>query len=186
MKLYNNKMSAGATPLHTVASWPEYRWPWLLLAVAASALFITALIMQHGHDLNPCEQCIYQRTAMLGLALAGWLGVIAPQHWPLRLAAYAGWLYTAWAGYSAASYHLWLQREANPIFTSCAAIPSFPQWAPLHEWLPSVFAITGLCGDDGWRLLGLNMPEWLRIIFAIFLALAVVTLLVRLLYARKI
>ena len=186
MKLYKNKMSAGATPLHKIASWPEFRWPWLLLALAATGLVIAALFMQHVQELNPCEQCIYQRTAMIGIALFAWLGFFMPQLMLARIVAYAGWLYSAWAGYGSAAHHLWLQRDANPLFHSCAAIPSFPSWAPLHEWLPSVFAITGVCGDDGWRFLSLNMPEWMRIIFAIFLAIGVITLLIRIVYARRI
>ncbi|MCL4409979.1 MAG: disulfide bond formation protein DsbB [Gammaproteobacteria bacterium] len=172
--------------LEHLGSWPQKRWPWLLLAAAATGLVLTALYMQHVNEQNPCEQCIYQRTAMIGIALFAWLGAAAPQYFAVRLVAFTGWIGSAWAGLSSANYHLWFQREANPLFTSCSAYPNFPSWAPLHEWLPSVFAITGMCGDDGWRLLGLNMPEWMQIIFSIFLGLAVVVIAARLFATRRI
>ncbi|RUO37217.1 disulfide bond formation protein DsbB [Aliidiomarina shirensis] len=190
MNTNKNKLTSGftsgITPLHRIAEWPQHRWPWLLLALVSTGLVITALVMQHVQGLNPCVQCIYQRTAMIGVALFAWLGFLAPQKAFVRIVAYAGWITSAWAGLSAANHHLWLQREANPLFNSCAAFPDFPTWAPLHEWFPSIFAVTGMCGDDGWRLLGLNMPEWMQIIFFILLAIAVVILVIRLLYLRKV
>ncbi|RUO19314.1 disulfide bond formation protein B [Aliidiomarina iranensis] len=186
----NNKLSsgfsAGITPLHRIAAWPQQRWPWLLLALISSGLVIAALFMQHVQGLNPCVQCIYQRSAMIAVALFAWLGFFAPTNAFARVIAYAGWISSAWAGLAAANHHLWLQREANPLFNSCAAFPNFPSWAPLHEWFPSVFAVTGICGDDGWRLFGLNMPEWMQIIFAVLLAVAIAVLAVRILYLRKI
>ncbi|MCL5254792.1 MAG: disulfide bond formation protein B [Gammaproteobacteria bacterium] len=178
--------SSSKSFLGNIGQWPQQRWPWVLLASAATSFIIIALWMQHVNDQQPCEQCIYQRTAMLGIALFAWFGVLAPQRVGIRLIAFAGWLWTSWAGLAAANYHLWFQREANPLFTSCSAIPNFPSWAPLHEWLPSVFAITGMCGDDGWRLMGLNMPEWMQIIFATFFGLGVFILAIRLITTRRI
>jgi disulfide bond formation protein DsbB len=44
---------------------------------------------------------------------------------------------------------------------------------PLHEWCPGFFGAPGMCGDIDWQFAGLSMPQWLRIIFAGYAAIAV-------------
>lgn len=164
---------------YSIAHWPTRRLPWLLLALSVSALLGYALYTQHGpQQLIPCVQCIYQRLIMMALALFAWLGVIAPTVLGLRVIALAGWLGSALAGVAVASYHVWLQQAANPLFHPCAPNPDFPSWLPLHEWVPGLFAAGGLCGDIDWSFIGLSMPRWLQLIFALYaiLALLVITL----------
>lgn len=170
--------------MYSIARMPLQRLPWLLLALFTSALIAYALYTQHGPEqLWPCVQCIYQRTAMIGVALFAWLGFFcATRSTWLRWLALFGWLASAIAGAYSAYYHSWIQAAINPLFAPCQPHPDFPQWAPLHRWLPQVFDAGGLCGEIDWQWLGLSMPQWL---FVIFTCLAVVALLVSLLHGLR-
>ncbi|WP_194755321.1 disulfide bond formation protein DsbB [Aliidiomarina indica] len=171
--------------LHSVAHWPQQRGPWLILATSATILVLIALWFQHVQGLVPCVQCIYQRTAMIAIALFGWIGVLAPHYLTVRLVAMLGWLASAGAGFYSAHHHIYLQTKANPLFTSCSPFPDFPQWAPLHEWFPNLFGAGGLCTDIDWSFLGLSMPGWLRIIFAVYFIIALFVLATRLVRLQR-
>ncbi|WP_113906463.1 disulfide bond formation protein DsbB [Aliidiomarina celeris] len=160
----------------SLSSWPLQTLPWLALALSSTALILTALYFQYAMGLEPCVQCIYQRTAMLAIALAAWLAVINPNHSLLRGIGFTGWLVGAAAGLSSAHHHVWLQTASNPLFASCSPYPDFPSWLPLHEWLPSFFAAGGLCSDNSWSFMGMFMSEWMRIIFAVYLLFALIFL----------
>lgn len=166
---------------HSIARWPERRLPWLILALSATILLGYALYTQHGPaQLWPCVQCIYQRTAMIGIALFGWLGFfLAPRCAITRWIALLGWLTSALAGAYSAYYHSWIQSAINPLFAPCQPHPDFPAWLPLHQWFPAVFDAGGLCGDIDWHWLGLSMPQWL---FAIFVTYSSIALIVIALY----
>ena len=64
--------------LHTIQSFSQRRVSWFLLAVTAILLECFALFMQHLMGVEPCNECIYVRVAVLGMALAGLMGAIAP------------------------------------------------------------------------------------------------------------
>ena len=169
----------------SMAMWPQQKWPWLVLFLSASGLLITALYMQHIQGLQPCVQCVYQRIAVLGIAVFAAIGLMQPQHTLNRIIGLLGWLASAAAGLYIANYHVWLQTAANPLFTSCSPYPDFPSWLPLHEWVPFFFAAGGLCTDLSWQLLGMVMSEWMRIIFALYLVAAVWVICIRLLKQRR-
>ncbi|WP_301720023.1 disulfide bond formation protein DsbB [Pseudidiomarina terrestris] len=167
------------------AQLPERRGAWALLAASAFALFATALYMQYQMDLAPCVKCIYQRVAVLGVGLAALVPAIAPKFMLARLVGYAGWLTAAIWGFIIANNHVAAQQAKNSFFAVCDTFPQFPDWMPLHEWLPGMFGATGLCGDINWSFLDMSMPEWLRIIFAFYAVLGGLVLVLRLLGARK-
>ena len=145
------------------------------MALFSSALILYALYTQHGPDqLWPCVQCIYQRTAMVGVALFCRLGFFtAPLHAVPRWIALVGWFGASLAGAYSAYYHSWIQAAINPLFAPCQPHPNFPSWAPLHQWLPQIFDAGGLCGEIDWHWAGLSMPQWLLVIFGVFAGAAI-------------
>ncbi len=168
------------------AQLPERRGAWALLSLSAFSLFAAALYMQYQMDLAPCVKCIYQRVAVLGVAFAALIPALAPQFKLTRLVGFAGWLTAAIWGWVIANGHVAAQQSANSFFAVCDTFPNFPDWMPLHQWLPELFSATGLCGDIKWSFMDMSMPEWMRIIFAIYAGIAVVVVLLRLLGARKV
>ncbi|KOC89040.1 disulfide bond formation protein DsbB [Winslowiella iniecta] len=151
------------------------RGAWLLMAFTAFALEMVALWFQHGMGLKPCVMCIYERAALFGVMGAGIVGAIAPKS-PLRFAAIAIWLYSAWEGVRLAYEHTMIQLHPNP-FVTCDFAARFPSWLPLDKWLPSVFVASGDCAERSWSFLTFSMPQWMLVIFAAYLAVGVLVLI---------
>ena len=170
----------------TIGEWPTHPGPWKLLFVSALALVIAALYFQHVEELHPCIMCIYQRTAVIGIMLSALMGIFVSQIAPLRIVAQAGWLISAGWGAWIAYDHVQLQSDPFGAFVGCEFVPRFPSWAPLHEWLPDVFAATGSCGDIDWSFAGMTMPQWMLIILSAFLLTGVIVSLCRWIALRKI
>lgn len=173
--------------LTTISLWPAQRWPWLLLGTSALLLEFAALYFQYGMGLEPCVMCIYQRAAVAGLALSGFVGAIAPQNVLVRTTAFAGWFTAAIWGLFIAYEHVQMQNPDNFLLAmSCDVFPNFPSWMAIHEWFPSVFEARGTCDTIDWQFLGQSMPSWMVISFVAYTAVAVVILLSRLYKQRTI
>lgn len=159
------------------------RGAWLLMAFTAFALELVALWFQHVMLLKPCVLCIYERCALFGIMGAGLVGAIAPKT-PLRYAALAIWLYSAWKGVSLSWGHVDLQLNPSP-FAVCPFAAEFPSWLPLDSWLPQVFVASGDCAERQWQFLSLDMPQWLLGIFIAYLIVAVMVLIAQPFKARQ-
>lgn len=151
----------------TLSRWTEQRWSWTLLMISAIALESCALYFQHIMGLPPCIMCVYERLAVLGIIFIG-LVPLVHNNAITRCFAFVGWGVSSVWGYIIAAEHADLITNANPFFATCEFEPNFPSWMPLHHWVPAVFAATGDCDEADWAFVGLNMPEWLMIIFAIY------------------
>ena len=141
--------------------------PWGLLFVSVLSLEMAALYFQHVMDLRPCIMCIYQRTALFGVMFAA-IPAMLVNNVITRLVGYIGWGISAIWGLLIAIEHVDIQTAANPFFATCEFEPNFPSWAPLHEWLPTIFGATGDCGDINWSFMDISMPQWMIVIFAIY------------------
>ncbi|QCR35992.1 disulfide bond formation protein DsbB [Nissabacter sp. SGAir0207] len=169
--------------LHFLNRCSRGRGAWLLLAFAALVLELTALYFQHVMMLKPCVMCIYERCALFGVMLAALVGALAPAT-PLRFVAMAGWIYSAWEGIRLSWEHTMIQLHPSP-FATCDFAARFPSWLPLDKWLPSVFVATGDCAEKQWEFLSLSMPQWLVVVFAIFMLIALLVVLAQFFPPRR-
>ena len=156
-------------PLSAVREWQNHRLTWGIMLATVVFLEGCALYFQYGMDLQPCELCVYQRFAVLVLGLAAMVMLIAPRNTMVRGAGYALWISGAVYGLQYALQQIKNYADFNPFFSSCNAFPVFPFELPLHEWWPGMFFPTGMCGEDGWTFLSLNMANWMTIIFGIYI-----------------
>jgi disulfide bond formation protein DsbB len=159
---------------------------WQLLAFTALCLELSALYFQYAMGLAPCIMCIYQRTAIWGIFFAGVVGSLGNKNSVLRIIAFSLWGLGAIWGLLIAVEHVEIQSATMSFLYSCEIIPNFPSWAPLHEWLPSLFEATGDCGDIDWQFIGYTMPQIMIVVYGGFSAVLAVILLARLIDKRKI
>ncbi|WP_085296766.1 disulfide bond formation protein DsbB [Cognaticolwellia mytili] len=157
---------------------------WQLLAFSAFCFELSALYFQYVMGLEPCIMCIYQRTAIWGIFLAGVLGALGCQFVLIRIVSFGLWATGAIWGLLIALEHVEMQSTTMSFLFSCEFIPNFPSWAPLHEWLPVLFEATGDCGDIKWQFMGFTMPQVMVVIFAVYSLAFAVILLARLLKQR--
>ncbi|WP_158968071.1 disulfide bond formation protein DsbB [Paraglaciecola sp. L3A3] len=157
---------------------------WGGLFLSALVLELAALYFQYGLELLPCIMCIYQRTAVFGIMFSA-LPAMLINNLFTRIMGFVSWGVSAIWGLFIAIEHVDIQTATNPFFATCEIVPNFPSWAPLHEWLPNIFAATGDCGDINWSLLDMSMPQWMIIVFAIYSAILVVVLSSRMILKRS-
>lgn len=146
------------------------RSAWLLLTLSCAALEGTALYFQHGMGLQPCVMCIYERLALFTVLFAGVVGMLSPTHLLIRWSALGLGLFGAVKGLMLAIKHTDYQLNPAP-WNTCSPFLDFPQTLPLDQWFPAIFAAGGDCGKISWEFLGLIMPQWLIVIFSVYLVI---------------
>ena len=156
-------------PLTAIRNWQSSRLTWSIMLGTAVFLEASAFYFQFGMGLNPCELCVYQRLAVLLLGVAAMIMLVAPRNILVRGAGYVVWISGALYGLRYAVQQIESYADFNPFFSSCNALPTFPFELPLHEWWPAMFMPTGLCGQDDWTFLSLNMANWMSIIFGVYI-----------------
>jgi disulfide bond formation protein DsbB len=120
-----------------------------------------AYVFQHAMKLDPCVMCIYERVAMVSIALASLFGAINPQVTVIRWLGILAWGGASYKGMTLALEHVEYQTS---IFATCSPL-SFPDWAPLNKWIPSYFEASGDCSEVVWQFVGMSMPQWLVVIY---------------------
>ncbi|MBN3814796.1 disulfide bond formation protein B [Paraburkholderia sp. Ac-20347] len=141
----------------------------VLLGLICLALLAGALYMQYVKHQDPCPLCILTRYftlliavfAFLGARLTSWRGVRVLEALVVLSAA---------GGMVASARLAWVQ--AFPSF-SCGfdTLQPIVDALPPAHWLPGVFKVQGLCETTYAPILGLTLPLWSLIAFAvIFLA----------------
>ena len=148
----------------------EKRSAWFLLALSSLALESTALYFQYGMGLQPCVLCVYERLAIIGLFIAGIIGLLAPKSFIVRLIALILGLFSSIKGLLVSLRHLDLQMNPAP-WKQCEFIPNFPETLPFHQWFPAIFNPTGSCNESQWSFLNLTMVQWLVFIFVVYIAI---------------
>ena len=147
--------------LKTLRTQSSKRGLWLLLTVIALALDGVALYLQHVLQVEPCNECIYIRTGVLGIVVAGVIGALAPRYLVMRLIGLAAWLGAlCWSLYRV-NLLLGLEqavREGKE--ASCKRFRGFPDWMPLDTWWPEVFEPRAMCGMVSWTFLGQSVTFW--------------------------
>ncbi len=154
------------------------RWPWFLLCICSALLEVFALYMQHAMGVEPCNECIYIRAGVLGIAASGLIGAIAPRLLILRWSAIAVWLIAlGWSLYRANLLLNLEQKVRDGLDASCGRFRGFPDWMPLERWLPNMFEPRAMCGTVSWTFLNHSVTYWIWIALW-FLALPALLVLV--------
>ena len=133
--------------------------------VACAGLLAFAIFyLQEELGLEPCPMCILQRYAFIAAGVTALVGAIHGR----GLRVY-GWLVLLFAllGAGVAVRHTYI-TYFPPIGGTCGADLDFLMGNfPLTQALPKIFAGTGDCSVVKWRFLGLSIPEWSIVWFAI-------------------
>ena len=141
---------------------------------ACTAMILVAVYYMQGYlGLEPCPMCILSRFTFIGIGI---VALAAAIHGPraLGLKVYGVLIaLLAATGIGISIRHSYLQHFP-PAMESCGTDLEFLLNAlPLSQALPKIFAGTGSCSKVDWKFLGLSIPEWALVWFAIFGALAI-------------
>ncbi len=141
-----------------------------LMFLVCLALLGFALYLQHLENLDPCPWCIVQR---IGFMVVGLVSLVAALHRPGRtgttLYGVLGMLVSA-GGIAAAGYHLHIQSDHKRALECMGGW--LEQWldaSKLGKMVPPLLQYEGSCVLKPWDFLGLSIPGWSLIWFAILL-----------------
>lgn len=129
------------------------RFLWILMAVVTLGLTAVAhYFFQDYLFMQPCEQCVYIRFAMITMAIGGILAAVYPSN-ATRIIGYILGFYGCLIGIGFclkldAIHHAVHAANAFGGVEGCRQIPVFPFALPLHEWSEGWFLPTGDCGLD--------------------------------------
>ncbi len=152
----------------------KVRVVFISIAVVCAALMAYGIYyLQEELGLEPCPMCILQRHALIAIGAVALLAAIhGPRAWGLKV--YSGLIALfAIAGGGVAIRHSYLQHFPPKVETCGADLGFLMGNFPLAQALPKIFAGTGSCSKVDWRFLGLSIPEWTLVWFAIFAAAAI-------------
>ncbi|GGX84103.1 disulfide bond formation protein B [Massilia dura] len=139
----------------------------ILLSTAAVCLLLVAfaLYLQHVKDMLPCPLCVIQRYLFLAVAIGCLIGAFGRKP---KVGAAVG-LAAAIGGLGVVGKHLYVL--ANPGF-SCGIDPMTTALnkIPTATYLPWLFEADGLCENATDAVLGLSVPQWSAVWFAILTA----------------
>lgn len=151
----------------------SYRRVFLCGLVICVALLAYALFAQYQLGLSPCPLCIFQR---IGFMVMGIFFLIGALHAPRGRSR---WIYTigvllgALWGLAWAARHAWLQSLPADQVPSCGPGLGYMLDAfPMKRVLKMVFTGSGECAAADWHFLGMTMPVWTFIWFALLAAWA--------------
>jgi len=152
---------------------------YLAIFLACAGLMGFGLYLQHVENLEPCPLCILQRYAFIATGL---VALIAAIHGPGRLGR---WLYSvlivvaAGSGAIVAGRQSWLQHYPPKVLDCGPDLAYMIDSFPIAQVLPKVFKGEGDCAKVAWKFLGLSIPEWALVWFAIFIVAAIVAAAVK-------
>jgi disulfide bond formation protein DsbB len=120
--------------------------------------------MQHALGVEPCNECIYIRAGVLGVAASGLIGALAPRVRILRWSAIAVWqMALGWSLYRANLLLNMEQKVREGLEASCGRFKGFPDWMPLERWFPEMFEPRAMCGTVSWTFLNQSVTYWIWI-----------------------
>jgi disulfide bond formation protein DsbB len=147
-----------------------------LIGLICIGILTTAWFLQYGPDRQqPCPLCVLQRYLYLALAMVCLLAAAQgpPRAGLLIYAVIAELLAGTGIGLA-----LW-QVTKGASMTSCLSDPigEFVNGLPSANWWPEYFFANGGCADKYPPILGLYVPQWSLVWFAIFTGLITAVLI---------
>lgn len=134
-------------------------------ACACAALMAYALYAQYRLHLEPCNMCILQRIAVLGL---GAVFLLAALHNPGRAGARAYALLVAAAALAAigvSARQVWMQMQPAGSLPSCGAdFYTMLEMLPVRDVIAKIWMGGAECQKISWSFLGLSMAGWLVVV----------------------
>ncbi|HEX5057260.1 MAG TPA: disulfide bond formation protein B [Gammaproteobacteria bacterium] len=155
-----------------------FRFLSLLAAISAASLMLAALYFQHVQGLEPCPLCVAQRVFVI---IIGLIGLLAFLHNPgaewIRRIYLGATLLTLAGGIATAGRHVWLQSLPPDRVPECGpGLQYILDNFPFSDALGLIFKGSGECAKVTWTFLGLSMPGWLLLIFAIMFVIGLARL----------
>lgn len=150
-----------------------FRGVFLVGFLACLSMLLIAGYFQFIEHLEPCPLCILQRVMVL---IAGVIFLLGAIHNPVNVGRRIyGFLLLVVAAIGAAisGRHVWLQQLPEDQVPTCGPGLNFIlENFPINQAIDMVLRGSGECADVLWTFLGLSIPGWTLVAFAIMILVA--------------
>lgn len=150
-----------------------FRGVFLVGFLACLSMLLIAGYFQFIEHLEPCPLCILQRVMVL---IAGVIFLLGAIHNPMNVGRRIyGFLLLVVAAIGAAisGRHVWLQQLPEDQVPTCGPGLNFIlENFPINQAIDMVLRGSGECADVLWTFLGLSIPGWTLVAFAIMILVA--------------
>lgn len=159
-----------------MSSQPWFRFITVICIVALSI----ALILQYGFGQKPCDLCLLQRFAMIGLGLTALIAWIHhPKSFGNRIYACLTLLWSL-GGLAAASRQVYLQSLPEELKPGCGPGLLFRMnHSPWMDAIAQAMHGTGDCAQLGWTFLGMSLAFWTGLLFVGLVVVSVMALQIK-------
>jgi disulfide bond formation protein DsbB len=142
-----------------------------LFAICTVFVLTAIFYFQQHLGLEPCPMCILSRYTFITIAIVALVAAIHGPRGGIALKVYGALVAVlALVGVGISVRHSYLQHFP-PKIESCGADLAFMlNTMPLSQAFPRIFAGTGSCSKVDWSFLGLSIPEWAGVWYAVFAA----------------
>ncbi|ANF58900.1 disulfide bond formation protein B [Halotalea alkalilenta] len=160
---------------------------WCLLGVLICILMMAvALLLEHLWGLEPCPLCIFQRIAVIATFLVLLPGIFHNPKGKAGAVYGVGALITSGAGIALAGRHLWLQSLPPDAVPSCGPgldymLEVLPFWGVISQ----VLSGSGECAEIHGIWLGITLPGWTMMGFAVLALISIALILSSLRRGRR-
>jgi disulfide bond formation protein DsbB len=140
----------------------------VITCTIAGALLCIALLMEHVMGLAPCPLCMMQRLWVAMVGVIAYVGLLHNPRWGIYplfgcVAAIIG------GGFSIRQ--LWLQSLPADQVPACGPdLQYMLDVFPLSDVLIAMTSGTGDCAEVAWSFLGVSIPGWVLLGFAVLFA----------------
>lgn len=151
-------------------SLPSTRLVASFVFLSCVALLASAYYFEFVMELEPCPLCIMQRVAVFAVglvALVAWLhnsdGIMQRVY---------GFLVLLFAGIGAffAGRHVWIQSLPEDQVPACGpSLEYMMDTMPFFQFIEVLMRGNGNCAEQSWVFLGLSMPAWVLVWFALYI-----------------
>lgn len=151
----------------------SFRTQFLLGFVVCAGLLAYAFYLQLHDGLEPCPLCIFQRVAFAALGLVFLIGALHAPAGKGRGVYGLIALFAAGTGAAIAGRHVWLQNLPPGQVPTCGpGLDYMLDVMPIAGVVRKVLTGSGECAKVDWSFLGLSMPVWTLVCFALLAAWA--------------
>lgn len=140
----------------------------VITCILAGGLLCGALFMEHAMGLAPCPLCMMQRLWIAVIGLTAYASLMHNPRWGIY-PLFGGLASLIGAGFSIRQ--LWLQSLPADQVPACGPdLQYMLESFPLSDVLVAMTSGTGDCAEISWSLLGISIPGWALLGFAVLLA----------------
>ncbi|WP_202980276.1 disulfide bond formation protein B [Marinobacter fonticola] len=150
------------------------RLVFLLIFLVCAALMAVAFYMEYVMGLEPCPLCWLQRMAISAVGILALIAALHnPQGWGGRIYGLLLAVCSA-IGAALAGRQLWLQSLPEDQVPACGpSVDYLLDVMPILDVFRIALQGTGDCAKVAWTFLGLSIPGWTAIFFALLLVVGI-------------